>query len=169
MKRLFQIFGGGLGWSLGGPIGALLGVAFGNMVHDLVHGEDEPNTQSRQGSSPSDFHISLLVLAARVIKADGKVEQSELDFVRQQFAGMFGKLFDDAGRPEDGKHPGMHVTETVDYAVVIDGEINAIMDEGETVLRKGDVLIQRGTNHAWTNRSGKPAKVAFVLIAGRFD
>ena len=44
----------------------------------------------RQGS-PSDFHISLLVLAARVIKADGKVSQSELDFVRQQFVGMFGK------------------------------------------------------------------------------
>ena len=74
MKRLFQIFGGGLGWSLGGPIGALLGVAFGNMVHDLVHGEDQPITQSRQGSSPSDFHISLLVLAARVIKADGNKE-----------------------------------------------------------------------------------------------
>ena len=91
MKRLFQIFGGGLGWSLGGPIGALLGVAFGNMMHDLVHGEDVPSGQNTQGGSPSDFHISLLVLAARVIKADGKVQQSELDFVRQQFVGMFGK------------------------------------------------------------------------------
>jgi len=91
MKRLFQIFGGGLGWSLGGPIGALLGVAFGNMVHSLVNVENVSQGQSRQTSSPSDFHISLLVLAARVIKADGKVQQSELDFVRQQFVGMFGK------------------------------------------------------------------------------
>jgi len=91
MKRLFQIFGGGLGWSLGGPIGALLGVALGNMVHDLVQGEDDRPTSRNAGGSPSDFHISLLVLAARVIKADGKVQQSELDFVRQQFVVMFGK------------------------------------------------------------------------------
>ena len=99
MKRLFQIFGGGLGWSLGGPIGALLGVALGNMMHELV-GLDGPEPRrgggqwsaaSQRQGSPSDFHISLLVLAARVIKADGKVSQSELDFVRQQFVGMFGK------------------------------------------------------------------------------
>lgn len=98
MKRLFQIFGGGLGWSLGGPIGAILGVAFGNIVHDLVDSDQSPKTSSsrtsrptRPGGSPSDFHIALLVLAARVIKADGQVRQSELDFVRQQFVSMFGK------------------------------------------------------------------------------
>ena len=61
------------------------------MMHELVHGEEVPRSQKTQKGSPSDFHISLLVLAARVIKADGKVQQSELDFVRQQFVGMFGK------------------------------------------------------------------------------
>lgn len=87
----------------------------------------------------------------------------------RQYAAMFGKLFDDAHRPEGG-HPGMHTTETVDYAIVIEGEITAIMDDGsETPLRQGDVLIQRGTNHAWSNKSGKPAKVAFILIDGRFE
>ena len=49
------------------------------------------------------------------------------------------------------------------------GEITAIMENEETVLGPGDVLIQRGTNHAWTNRSGKPARVAFVLIGGRWE
>lgn len=87
----------------------------------------------------------------------------------RQFAGMFGKLFDDADRPEELKHPGMHITETVDYAIVIEGEITAIMDDDETVLRAGDVLIQRGTNHAWSNKSGKTARVAFVLIDGRWE
>ena len=88
----------------------------------------------------------------------------------RQFEGMFGKLFDDAERPGDGNsHPGMHTTETVDYAIVIEGEITAIMENEETVLGPGDVLIQRGTNHAWTNRSGKPARVAFVLIGGRWE
>ena len=88
----------------------------------------------------------------------------------RQYAGMFGKLFDDAERPDGGNtHPGMHTTETVDYAIVIEGEITAIMENEETVLGPGDVLIQRGTNHAWSNKSGKPARVAFVLIGGRWE
>ena len=62
----------------------------------------------------------------------------------------------------------MHKTETVDYAIILSGEIVAVMDEGETVMKAGDILIQRGTNHAWANRSGKPCRIAFVLIDGRF-
>ena len=58
----------------------------------------------------------------------------------------------------------MHRTQTVDYALMLQGELVAIMDEEETVLRAGDVLIQRGTNHAWANRSGQPARIAFILI-----
>jgi uncharacterized cupin superfamily protein len=58
----------------------------------------------------------------------------------------------------------MHRTSTVDYALMLQGELVAIMDKDETVLRAGDVLIQRGTNHAWANRSGKPARIAFVLV-----
>ena len=65
----------------------------------------------------------------------------------------------------DSPHPLMHRTESVDYAIMLEGELVAIMDTGETVLRAGDVLIQRGTRHAWANRSGKPARIAFVLIA----
>ncbi len=92
MKRIFQIFGGGLGWSLGGPIGAILGVAFANRIHDLVEAEKPGVNYSRtQQPSLSDFHIALLVLAARVIKADGKVDQKELDFTRVQFVSIFGK------------------------------------------------------------------------------
>jgi uncharacterized cupin superfamily protein len=63
----------------------------------------------------------------------------------------------------------MHKTETVDYAIVLAGEITAVMDDGETVLKAGDILVQRGTNHGWANRSGKPCRIAFVLIDGRFD
>ena len=62
----------------------------------------------------------------------------------------------------------MHTTESVDYAIVLHGEIYARMDEGETLLRTGDVLIQRGTNHAWANRSDDVCRVAFVLIDGKF-
>jgi hypothetical protein len=66
---------------------------------------------------------------------------------------------------EGARHPGMHKTSTVDYAIVLSGEIYAMMDEGETLMRAGDCLVQRGTNHAWSNRSQAPCLVAFVLVS----
>jgi len=62
------------------------------------------------------------------------------------------------------RHAHMHRTRSIDYAIVLSGEIWAVMDEGETKMTAGDVLIQRGTNHAWANRSSQPCIVAFVLI-----
>lgn len=64
------------------------------------------------------------------------------------------------------RHPFMHKTESVDYAMVLSGEIWALLDQQETLMRAGDVLIQRGTNHAWSNRSEQPCLVAFVLVDG---
>lgn len=62
------------------------------------------------------------------------------------------------------RHAHMHRTRSIDYAIVLSGEIWAVMDVGETKLVTGDMLIQRGTNHAWANRSNEPCVVAFVLI-----
>ena len=62
------------------------------------------------------------------------------------------------------RHPGMHKTATVDYAIVLTGEIWAVIDEGETLMKPGDTLIQRGTNHAWSNRTNESCRVAFILI-----
>lgn len=64
----------------------------------------------------------------------------------------------------NARHPGFHKTDSLDYAIVLSGEIYALMDEGEVLLKAGDVLIQRGTNHAWSNRTDEPVQVAFVLI-----
>jgi hypothetical protein len=86
---------------------------------------------------------------------------------RRQLAATFGSLYPDAEHNIDDQHPGMHRTATVDYAIMLEGEITAILDKEETVLRAGDILIQRGTNHAWANRSGKPARICFVLIDGK--
>ena len=63
--------------------------------------------------------------------------------------------------------PGMHETETLDYAIVLSGEIVAIMDKEERLMKTGDILIQRGTNHAWANRSDAPCRICFVLIDGK--
>jgi hypothetical protein len=85
------------------------------------------------------------------------------------FEATFKSLYPDATHhaPTEQQHPGMHTTLTVDYAIVLEGELVAIMDEGETVMRAGDVLIQRATSHAWANRSGKMARILFVLIDGK--
>jgi quercetin dioxygenase-like cupin family protein len=61
-----------------------------------------------------------------------------------------------------------HRTQTVDYGIVLDGEVVLVLDDSETVLRAGDVIVQRGTNHRWENRSGTTARVAFILIDGAF-
>jgi mannose-6-phosphate isomerase-like protein (cupin superfamily) len=62
------------------------------------------------------------------------------------------------------RHAGFHKTATIDYAIVLSGEIYAMMDNGEVLLKSGDVLVQRGTNHAWSNRTNENAVVAFILI-----
>lgn len=62
------------------------------------------------------------------------------------------------------RHPGFHKTSSIDYAIVLSGEIYAVMEKGDVLLKAGDVLVQRGTNHAWSNRSEQPAVLAFVLL-----
>ncbi len=69
----------------------------------------------------------------------------------------------------DSPHPLMHRTETVDYGVVIEGEIVLVLDDSEVALKKGGVVIQRGTNHAWANRSDRPCRMLFVLVDGQYD
>jgi Cupin domain len=68
-----------------------------------------------------------------------------------------------------GQRTVMHRTKTLDYAVVIEGEIVLILDDSEMVLRKGDVSVQRGTDHAWENRTDKEALMAFFHIDAEFS
>ncbi|KJD31205.1 molecular chaperone DnaJ [Tamlana nanhaiensis] len=101
--------GGALGWSFGGPIGAIIGLAVGSLIDNMTTnggspflGDGEPQTRSRHTTyrtqprqrpqtQSGDFEVSLLVLASVIIKADGKQDQRELDYVRQQFVSMYGK------------------------------------------------------------------------------
>jgi mannose-6-phosphate isomerase-like protein (cupin superfamily) len=76
----------------------------------------------------------------------------------------FASMGAQAAPVEKRRHPGMHRTRTLDYAIVLSGEIYAVLDEGEVLLEAGDVLVQRGTNHAWSNRSDRPCRIAFVLV-----
>jgi quercetin dioxygenase-like cupin family protein len=69
---------------------------------------------------------------------------------------------------ERGNQSPVHRTESIDYGIVLEGEIVLVLDDSETLLRAGDVVIQRGTDHAWANRSNAIARVAFILVDGAF-
>jgi quercetin dioxygenase-like cupin family protein len=62
----------------------------------------------------------------------------------------------------------VHRTQSVDYGIVLSGEVVLVLDDAETVLRAGDVVVQRGTSHRWENRSAATARMAFILIGGAF-
>ena len=66
-------------------------------------------------------------------------------------------------------HPLMHRTESIDYGVVIEGEMTLVLDDSEVLLKAGSVVVQRGTNHAWANRSGRPCRMLFVLLDGAYE
>jgi mannose-6-phosphate isomerase-like protein (cupin superfamily) len=90
---------------------------------------------------------------------------------KEQAAKHFKTMGDENASSAGGEapHPLMHRTQTVDYGIVIEGELTMILDRSETTVKAGDIVIQRGTNHAWANRTNKRCRVAFILIDGRFD
>jgi naringenin degradation protein FdeH len=86
---------------------------------------------------------------------------------RKAFAALGNETASTFGR--GGRHPLMHRTETIDYAIVLAGEITMVLDDTEVALKTGDIVVQCGTNHAWSNRSAASCIIAFVLVDGKFD
>ncbi len=68
----------------------------------------------------------------------------------------------------DSKHKLMHRTETIDYGIVTEGEVWLVVDDQEVQLSRGDVVVQRGTNHAWSNRTDQMARMVFILLDGQY-
>ena len=65
---------------------------------------------------------------------------------------------------DSARHGSMHFTKSIDYLIVMAGEMHMVMEEGEVLLPTGSCIVQRGTKHAWVNRSGKPCVIAAVLV-----
>jgi hypothetical protein len=86
------------------------------------------------------------------------------DALEEMYAQAFSALGASHTRLETSRHPAMHKTHTLDYAVVLSGSVKLLLDEGEQELKPFDVVIQRGTNHGWINDGPEPALMAFVLI-----
>lgn len=96
-------------------------------------------------------------------------DPNERDFTIMPVAGHLLRIIDVYPLAEGGKRTVMHRTRTLDYVVVVDGEVMLILDDSEVTLRKSDVVVQRGTNHAWENRSDRRARLAFFHIDAEFS
>jgi quercetin dioxygenase-like cupin family protein len=98
---------------------------------------------------------------------EGDIYSLPPDQVHEMFWRIGSEAASTFGR--GSSYPFMHRTETVDYAFVIEGEITLVLDDQEVLLKAGDVAVQRGTNHGWSNRSDKVCRILFILCDGRFD
>ncbi|HTC43865.1 MAG TPA: cupin domain-containing protein [Steroidobacteraceae bacterium] len=96
-------------------------------------------------------------------------EPNERAFTIMPVSGHLLRIIEIYPPSKGGKRTVMHRTRTVDYVVVISGEIVLVLDDSEVTLRAGEVVVQRGTDHAWENRSSEPARMAFFHIDAQFS
>src|SRR5450631_968852 len=96
-------------------------------------------------------------------------EPNERPFTIMPVAGHLLRILDVYPRKDGGTRTVMHRTRTLDYVVVIEGELILILEDSEVILKPGDVVVQRGTDHAWENRSDTIARAAFLHIDARFS
>ena len=87
-----------------------------------------------------------------------------MEIMQEIAADAFEKIGAGHHRVDTSKHPAMHKTETIDYIILLKGDVTLILDEDEITLKPHDVVVQRGTNHAWVNNGDEPALLIAVLI-----
>ena len=87
-----------------------------------------------------------------------------IEIMQEIAADAFEKIGAGHHRVDTSKHPAMHKTETIDYIILLKGDVTLILDEDEVTLEPHDVVVQRGTNHAWVNNGDEPALLIAVLI-----
>jgi naringenin degradation protein FdeH len=130
------------------------------MPAPVDNGPDPTLGPRRMGPTPNGSAVRIVQIAPeKDIKLPSTVEEME-------------QHFRETGSPEaatsrlGAPHPLMHRTETLDFGILIDGELTLVLDDSEVQLKPGDIVVQRGTNHAWSNRGDKPCRIAFVLLDG---
>jgi mannose-6-phosphate isomerase-like protein (cupin superfamily) len=145
----------------------------GPVFYEIWNTRETPARIDRHGGEPAETGIVLKppsrgtrIRVLDIAPEDEEMASSDAEAAHKLFERISAA---DASTHAGGKHPYMHRTETIDYGIVLEGEITLIVDKGETVVRPGDIVIQKGTNHAWANRSGRNCRIAFILIDGKFE
>ena len=91
------------------------------------------------------------------------------EMMQEIAADAFEKIGAAHHRVDTSKHPAMHKTDTIDYIILLKGDVTLILDEEEVSLEPFDVVVQRGTNHAWVNNGTEPALLIAVLIDSNIE
>jgi mannose-6-phosphate isomerase-like protein (cupin superfamily) len=152
-----------------------IGGETGPLFYEIWNTRATPAPIDRASGEPHEDGIMLAPPSngTRIRVLDIPPEGDNLDAMSAEDA---RRHFEEIGAADASSHTGagsrhayMHRTETVDYGIVLEGEITLIMDEGETTVRAGDIVVQRGTNHGWANRSEQNCRIAFILIDGKFE
>lgn len=146
------------------------GLAF----HELWNTRATPCPVSFTESEPTDLHRDTAPPRGGTIirMVDIPPEGAEgPDFDKETARALFEQvgLGENAEHTIPGRHPLMHRTESVDYGIVLEGQIVLLLDDSEVVLEQGDMVVQRGTIHAWTNRTDRITRMLFILTDGAFD
>ena len=110
-----------------------------------------------------EFHPPNNGTQFRIVEFKPTGDVTHLD---PQFIIKFFGLQKLAKRAKPVRHPLMHRSSSVDYAIVLSGECDMLLDDAEYHVGPGDVIIQQATNHAWVNRTDKPCRIAFILMDG---
>lgn len=143
----------------------------GTVFHEIWSTDATPALIDN-GADPTDRPLVLSPPASgsliRVVDIPPDSVQNQLS--EEQAAAAFaeiGQAHAGTGK-SDSRHKLMHRTETLDYGIVTEGEVWLVLDDSEVRLQRGDVVIQRGTNHAWSNRTESMARMVFILLDGRY-
>ncbi len=157
------------------PRVARIGGEHGPLFFEVWNTRETPARIDRASGEPPEEGIRLAppgngtrIRVLEVPPEDPSIANLSREQARAHFAEV-GAADAASHSGSSSKHAFMHRTETIDYGIVLEGEITLILDEGETVVRAGDIVIQRGTNHGWANRGTVPCRIAFILIDGRYD
>ena len=100
----------------------------------------------------------------RFFRVDPEDPDKTRDEVDQEVATAFSVVGAEHCRPDSSRHPRMHMTSSVDYVVLLQGEVTLMLDDDEVDLKPFDVVVQRGTNHAWINKANVPALLVGILV-----
>lgn len=134
---------------------------------------DGPPPQHHQMRGPAvgaDFYeIWNTTAAVPVLTSTEAHEPNERSFSIMPVSGHLLRVIEIYPPQKGGKRTVMHRTKTLDYVVVIEGEVVLVLDDSEVALSRGDVVVQRGTDHAWENRSDEVARLAFFHIDAEFS
>ena len=152
--------------SIDGPPARSIGEDVGGLFE--IWNTDGNDIISSDSSDRADEDIILSPLKGgtkfRYFQINPMPEGVSNEMMQEIAADAFEKIGASHHRIDTSKHPAMHKTETIDYIILLKGDVTLILDEEEVDLKPFDVVVQRGTNHAWTNNGNEPALLIAILV-----